>query len=234
MFYQDFSQNASDWSSLMNQTTSFTPKYQSNTGVGSVGVSGTGGPSTLWRWDRAAGALTGNASQFAPSGYVLQIAMYLDTTLATLANDNRVAYIVGVSNASTPSVHVQDFVFSFGFYDQTNAYGSGRRFISSASNNSPGWPIDAGRSPQVLAGPDGSGWYNFQHRFYPSGAEWYCDMTVWSEDCGTKVANWTLGPVDNPAKRPITLGPPRYAWFSYIQLPSNAIKVAQQVYNVVL
>lgn len=238
MFYQDFSQNASDWGGGMTQTTSFTPKYHSNAGVGSVGVVSNGGPWTYWTWDPATGALAGNASQFAPSGYVLQIAMYLDTTLASgpTGNDKRVDYTVAVSNAATPPSHAQDFMFNFGFYDEVNSYGSGRRFIATASNNggpsSPGWPTNPGRSPQVLAGPNDSGWYNFQHRFYPSGAGWYCDLTVWSENCGNKVANWTLGPVYNIG--PLNLGPPRYGWFALVQLPSNAIKVAQHVYNVLL
>lgn len=242
MFYQDFSQNASDWAALsgsMTQTTAFTPTYRSNAGVGQVGVVSNTGPFTRWRWNPAAGSMAGNASQFAPSGYVLQIAMYLDTTVASgpVGNDLRVDYTVAVSNALTPAVHAQDFMFNFGFYNETNSYGSGRRFIATASNNggtggNRGWPTNPARSPQVLAGPDDSGWYNFQHRFYPAGTGWYCDLTVWSESCGNKVANWTLGPVHNLG--PVDLGPPRYGWFVGVHLPNNALKVAQQVYNILL
>lgn len=126
-----------------------------------------------------------------------QLAMYLDTSESNqLRQDTRVDYSVALNAADDSPV--QDFVFNLGLYNEsTPAAGGGqRRFIASGSNNAlrPGTCSSTpARSPIAITQ---SGWYIFQHLFYPQNSTLFANLTIYAgTDCsGAQVGRWTHGP----------------------------------------
>src|SRR6185436_7479829 len=104
-----------------------------------------------------------------PGGYTTSVDIYLDIMAPFMngtgyANDTRFDWSSAIG---TPSCgHRRDFVFNAGFYNDTDATGTGPRFVISGSNNatrSGAFPKNPGRDlfPIYL-----EGWYTFEHRFY--------------------------------------------------------------------
>jgi hypothetical protein len=99
-------------------------------------------------------------------GYTTSIDIYLDVDGAA-ANDTRFDFSSAVGTPAND--HRRDFVFNAGFYNDTDATGTGNRFVISASNNAGrggAYPKNPGREPFAITA---SGWYTFQHRFYDIG-----------------------------------------------------------------
>ncbi len=144
------------------------------------------------------------SSVFPAGGYTTSVDIYLDVD-AGLANDTRFDYSSAIN---TPAgVHRRDFVITGGFYNDAPDYGSGNRFVFSASNNTPGWPKNPARDPFPIMV---TGWYTFQHRFYDSGGGVLaCEMVI-RDSGGSELHSWTLS---NPADIiGSTVGGNRYGW----------------------
>ena len=102
------------------------------------------------------------------SGYTTSVDVHLDVE-ADLQNDTRWEISSAISrpdDGSGACGHRRDFIFTCGWYDDSDATGSGPRWVCSASNNSVGWPKNPGRSPATI---DASGWYTFRHSFRDDG-----------------------------------------------------------------
>src|SRR5438045_9109511 len=88
--------------------------------------------------------------------------------------------------------HRRDFVFNAGFYTDTDATGSGPRFVISASNNAGrggAFPKNPGRMPYTIYK---EGWYTFEHRFRDNGfGVLAVDLTI-KDTTGVPLMTWTL------------------------------------------
>lgn len=156
----------------------------------------------------------GYSSVFPSLGFTTSVDVYFDMA-GGYSNDTRFAY---TSAASQPNGdHRRDFVFSCGFYSDGPPYGSGNRFVCSASNNAPGWPKDPGRSPVFV---NTTGWYTLKHTFRNNGGVLAVDMVLLDSVGGVK-GTWTLSdPTDIIGT---TVGGNRYGWFQSSAFPFLAI-----------
>jgi hypothetical protein len=159
----------------------------------------------------------GYTTTFPANGYSTLLDIYLDMD-GGFANDTRFDF---TSAISTPAGgHRRDFILTGGFYQAGTGplYGSGNRFIFSASNNAPGWPANPGRDPVAV---DTSGWYTIRHDFYDDGSGVLAvDISLIDPD-GTTVNTWTLS--DSSDVIGVTVGGNRYGWFATNYLPFLAI-----------
>lgn len=177
--------------------------------------------------DTSMGAYTlwgGYSDTFPPGGYTTSIDIYLDILtpytngLTGYANDTRFDW---TSAISTPACgHRRDFVFNAGFYTDTDATGSGPRFVISASNNagrSGAFPKNPGRMPYTIYA---EGWYTFEHRFRDNGSGVLAvDLTI-KNSLGVPLMTWTLSdPTDVIGS---TVGGNRYGWFAQDEFPHLA------------
>lgn len=253
LYFKDFKEDFVDWevwaSGTLQLGTSFSPLYAPEEGVAQVGNGGNAPPRYPWtavtggaftRFRPAGSApLWRNLSTEAPNGVVTQIGIYLDTSASNgLTNDKGLEWSVALYDNSTPFVSVQDFMFNIGFYNDGTAPGiaNTNRFVAVASNNAGTDPIDHGRQPQVIATT--SGWYNFQHRFYTNGTYVFCELSVWTQNCGQRIATWTRGPalIEGKAANPLPLNRAavlRNGWFTRVESPNN-VTFAHVVHNIVL
>lgn len=228
LYSQDFAQNASGWIDYgvgsMIQSSQFTPKFRTNVGTGQVQMAGGGvpcsptlpgpcGPFTRFRPDGSPPFFT-DFSTGSPNGFAAQLAIYLNVGADNgLDNGEFVDYDVALNTKDLG--FVQDFIFSFGFYDDDTGPGARqRRIVVSTSNNAPGWPKNPDKNPIAITS---SGWYIFQHKVYPQEDRLYVDMSIFSADCNQLINKWTLGPalVGGKAENPLTVanaGYLRYGW----------------------
>lgn len=159
----------------------------------------------------------GYTDTFPVGGYTTSVDIYLDTNCS--ANDRRFDW---TSAVSTPAnTHRRDFVFNGGCYNDTDATGSGNRFVFSASNGatrSSAYPKNPAREPIAITL---SGWYTFQHRFYDNGSGVLAvDLSILNSGGGI-VKTWTLSdPTDVIGG---TVGGNRYGWFPMNELLFLAI-----------
>ncbi len=199
---------------------------------------GTGGPFTRFRPD-GSGPFFTDFLTGAPNGFASQLAMYLNVgDDNSLMNDDRVDYSVALSTKN--GAFVQDFVFNFGFYnDNIHAPGAGsRRFIVSGQNNAfrdNSNPWDSNYNPIAITI---SGWYIFQHKVYPQNGVIKVDMSIFSADCNTLIAKWTLPALVDPRgpNDPLTVanaGYLRYGWIATNEWPSLALNLAGQAFGVI-
>ena len=149
-----------------------------------------------------AGAFTrwgGYESVFPSDGYVTQVDIYLDMSLAD-GSDKRFDFSSAINNPS--GTHRRDFIFSVG----TVPGGSGQ-WVMSASNNSPGWPGNPARNPLTVSQ---TGWYTFRHTFQSNAGVLEVVMDV-LDASGNVLGFWTLSdPTDVVGT---TVGGNRYGWF---------------------
>lgn len=193
-----FESNANGWFALPGTAT----RVASGTG-GITSASGnyhaqvTGGAFTRWgEYNFGAGGATPTAFK----EYTTSLDIYLDMNVSA-ANDSRFNYTSAI-NKSDGSGHLRDFVFTGGFYNTD----SDNRFVISASNNTPGWPSDPGRSPITIRD---TGWYTFQHRFFNNGGVLAVEMKV-LDSVNMALGTWLLS---NPGDLIGLVGGNRYGWF---------------------
>lgn len=182
--------------------------------------SGTGGiPSKSGSFHAQAGTdftrWGGYNAVFPSQGYTTSVAIYLNVGGA-YANDTRFDWDSAISNAA--GGFRRDFIFNAGYYSDAGPYGSGPRFVMSASNNTPGDPRNPGRNPYTITS---SGWYTFKHHFYNAGGGVLAvDLSVLNA-AGTVLYTWTLSdPTDIIGS---TVGGNRYGWFPANGFPFLAI-----------
>jgi len=139
-------------------------------------------------------------------GFFTSADIYLDLGGA-FSNDTRFDFDSAASQLD--GNFRRDFVFNAGFYNNTDATGSGARFVVSASNNagrSGAFPENPGRDPFAITQ---SGWYTFQHYFHNVAGVLVVDLSIVNSS-GVTVHSWELSdPSDTAA---ICCGN-RYGWF---------------------
>jgi hypothetical protein len=146
-------------------------------------------------------------------GYKTSVDIYLNMSGGYL-NDKRFDYTSAISSLTG---HRRDFVFNGGFYNDAGTYGTGDRFVFSASNNSAGWPRDPGRSPIVI---NTTGWYKLEHYFRNNGGILAVDLTIYNS-ANVIMGSWTLSDITDIIGT--TVGGNRYGWFATNQLGTLAI-----------
>ena len=173
-----------------------------------------GNTGTFTRWG-------GYSNSFPLGGYTTSVDIYLDittpyTTGSQYANDTRFDWSSAIN---TPTcAHRRDFVFNAGFYTDTDATGSGPRFVISASTNAgrgSSFPKNPGRDPFTISV---EGWYTFEHRFRDNGGVLAVDLTI-KDAAGLPLKTWTLSdPSDIIGS---TVGGNRYGWFATDEFPTG-------------
>jgi len=152
---------------------------------------------------------------FPSYGYTTSVAVYLNVG-GGFANDTRFDWDSAISDAA--GGFRRDFVFNVGYYNDAGPYGSGARFVMSASNNTPGNPRNPARSPYTITS---SGWYTFKHRFYNAGGGVLAvDLSILNA-AGTVLSTWTLS--DSTDIIGSNVGGNRYGWFPANAFPFLAI-----------
>ncbi len=206
-YSQGFETDTTDWSAQVTRVASGTNGITS--AHGSFHAQATSGAFSRWG---------GYNSTFPALGYTTTVSVYLDTTAGFL-NDTRFDFTSAINNPA--GTHRRDFAFNAGFYDDSDATGSGPRFVFSASNNvgrGNSFPKNPGRDPFAVTA---SGWYQLEHRFYDNGSGILAvDLTL-RNAAGAALHTWTLSdPTDVIG---VTVGGNRYGWFPTIEMPNLAI-----------
>jgi hypothetical protein len=157
------------------------------------------------------------AALFPQNGYTTSIDIYLEAESISRANDTRFDFSSAIS---TPAgAHRRDFVFNAGFYNDTDATGTGPRFVINASNNatrSGAFPKNAG---SFTIADDG--WYTFQHTFLDNGSGVLTVELTIKDAAGAVLHAWTLS--DSTDVINITVGGNRYGWFALQEFTPLAI-----------
>jgi hypothetical protein len=160
----------------------------------------------------------GYESTFPAGGYTTSIDVYLDVAAAN-ANDTRFEWSSAINQPD--GNHRRDFVFNAGFYNDSDATGTGPRFVISASNNatrSSAYPKNPGRDPYAITT---TGWYTFEHHFSnPGGGVLQVAMRV-TTLAGAPLHTWTLSDATDIIGT--TVGGHRYGWLVIQEFPVLAI-----------
>ena len=171
--------------------------------------------------EAANGAFTrfgGYESTFPAGGYTTSVDVYLNVDAGN-ANDTRFDWSSAIN---TPAgTHRRDFVFNAGFYDDTDATGSGPRFVISASTNAGranAFPKNPARDPFSITE---TGWYTFEHRFYNKGSNLLAVEMRITDINGLPLHSWILS--DPSDVIGTTVGGHRYGWFTIQEFPVLAI-----------
>jgi hypothetical protein len=187
---------------------------------------------TFTRW-------SGYSKTFPVGGYTTTIDIYLDISppymdgsMMGYPNDTRFDWSSAINMPDCE--HRRDFVFNAGFYKDTDATGSGPRFVISASNNADrpnAFPKDPGRMPYTVSV---EGWYRFEHRFRDTGMGVLAvDLTL-KNSGGVPLMMWTLSDPSDVIGS--TVGGNRYGWFVINEFPflafDNAALIGFQDYCV--
>ncbi len=166
----------------------------------------------------------GATAVFPTGGFYTEVYVYFDLASGS-PNDTRFDWSTAAAN--TAGLHRRDFVFNGGYYDDTDATGSGPRIVMSASNNAgrgSSYPKNPGRDPYALTS---SGWYRFRHTFYDSGAGVLAvDLTV-ADTGGSTLHSWTLS--DPSDIIGTTVGGWRYGWFAASEFEALAFDDSREV-----
>ena len=159
----------------------------------------------------------GSGTVFPSGGFQTSLAIYLDVanTSYHAANDTRFDWDVALNTSS--GGFLRDFVFNAGFYNNTDATGSGNRFVITASNNAGrenSYPENPGRNPLTISS---SGWYIFTDDFKMVSGALQDVLTV--EDAPNNIiGTWILSDPSDTSP-----GGVAYGWFSQQEFPNLAI-----------
>jgi hypothetical protein len=212
-YFQGFEIDTYDWSGV------------TRVGSGSSGVTSAAGDFHAEAATVAKPDTTGDFTRFGgyepvfpANGYTTSMDVYLNVEAGN-PNDTRFDWSSAINKPD--GTHRRDFVFNAGFYNDSDATGSGPRFVISASNNatrSGAYPKDPGRNPLTITQ---TGWYTFEHHFRNAGGNVLaCDLTI-STLAGAPLRTWTLSdPTDIIGS---TVGGHRYGWIVIQEFPVLAI-----------
>lgn len=215
-FFQGFETDTAGWFGTTRVPTG-THLVPSKTGAFHAEFGDTSGGSTFTRWG-------GYSKTFPTGGYTTRVDVYLDIdppygsllTTTPYANDTRFDWSSAISDPNC--AHRRDFVFNAGFYTDSDATGTGPRFVISAgtvsgrANSNP----KNGDSFSILL----EGWYTLEHRFYSipnaPGGQLFVDLTI-RDAGGVPLKTWTrTDPTDIIGT---TVGGNRYGWFVFNEFP---------------
>ncbi len=128
----------------------------------------------------------GYEATFPAGGYTTSIDVYLNVAAGN-PNDTRFDWSSAISKPD--GTHRRDFVFNAGFYNDTDATGTGPRFVINAGNNatrSGAFPKNSGSFSITT-----TGWYTFEHHFRNAGLGVLAvDMSI-STLGGAPLHSWT-------------------------------------------
>ncbi|HEY6122953.1 MAG TPA: post-COAP-1 domain-containing protein [Pyrinomonadaceae bacterium] len=223
-FFQSFETDTAGWTGA-TRVSSGTHGVPSKTGAfHAEDINGDDLTYTFWG---------GESKTFPPGGYTTSVDIYLDIAPPYMngtgyANDTRFDWSSAIG---TPDCnHRRDFVFNAGYYNDTDATGTGPRFVVSASNNatrSGAFPKNPGRMPYTI---NVEGWYTFEHRFYSvppgPGGTLRVDLTI-KNALGVPLFTWTLS--DPSDIIGVTVGGNQYGWFVIDEFPSLAFDTSALV-----
>jgi len=212
-YFQGFEEDIYDWSGV-TRVSSGTNGIASAAGAFHAEAESVAAPTATGDFTR----FGGYESTFPAGGYTTSIDVYLNVD-GGYANDTRFDWSSAINKPD--GNHRRDFVFNAGFYIDSDATGSGPRFVISASNNatrSGAFPKNPGRNPLSITT---TGWYTFEHHFKNMGAGVLAvDLRI-TELNGTPIRTWTLSdPTDIIGT---TVGGHRYGWIVIQEFPVLAI-----------
>jgi hypothetical protein len=157
----------------------------------------------------------GYSNVFPSGGYTTSVDVYLDVE-GGYANDTRFDFTSAING--TDCNHRRDFAFNAGYYNDTDATGTGARFVISASNNTGrgnSSPKNSGRDPFAVAV---TGWYTFKHQFSGTPGNPLSVQLSVSGPGGSH--SWTLS--DPSDIIGAAVGGNRYGWFANQEFPTLA------------
>jgi hypothetical protein len=158
----------------------------------------------------------GYESTFPAGGYTTSVDVYLNVGAGN-ANDTRFDWSSAVNDPA--GSHRRDFVFNAGFYNDSDATGTGNRFVINASTNatrSGAFPKNSGSFSITT-----TGWYTFEHHFYKiAGGVLAVDLRITELD-GTVLHTWTRSDATDIVGT--TVGGHRYGWLVIQEFPVLAI-----------
>jgi parallel beta-helix repeat protein len=165
--------------------------------------------------------LGGFSSVFPANGFTTSTSIYLNMT-GGYANDTRFDWSAAISN--TLGAHRRDFVFNCGFYNDAGPYGSGARFVCSASNNSSGWPRNPSNAPVTVTT---TGWYTMRHIFSKNLSNVLVVKMDLVDPSGNVVGTWTRSDASDIIG--VTVGGNRYGWMVTSGFPFLAMDDTERV-----
>ncbi|WP_406700496.1 Ig-like domain-containing protein [Singulisphaera sp. Ch08] len=215
--------------------TDFTQTFDSN-GDGWDGVTASSGHGVVLSGSSSSSNFTrfgGYEAVFPQGGYTTSLDIYFSTSslqAASTPNNTRFEYSSAINRSALDgggnTLHLRDFVFSAGFYNDSDSTGTGARIVIGTSNN-------AGSNPKSLATPltiKGNGWFRFQHRFYDNGSGILAvELRVIDLNSGAILKTWTLSNPNDVIST--TVGGHRYGWFPTQQFPSLTVDNSTLVHN---
>ena len=205
LYFNGFETNTAGWDNT-NRVSSGTGGVASATGSFHANAATTGNSFTRFGGYNFG---AGNAVPTAFQGYQTSVDVYLNVG-GSWANDTRLDFSSAINNAS--GVHLRDFIFNGGFYNDATGPGANtNRFVFSASNNAQrgsAFAKNPARSPIAISN---TGWYTFQHTFYEASGFLAVDMKVLNATA-IPVGSWTLGGAADPIAG---VGGNRYGFFNF-------------------
>lgn len=214
LYFNGFETDTAGWPSGATRVASGTGGVTSATG-GFHATAASGAFTNFGGYNYGAG--TGVPTAFQPYRTALDI--YLDVG-AGYANDARFDYTSAINNAL--GVHLRDFAFNVGFYDDATGPGANTdRFVITASNNTGranSFPKNPGLDPIAIAV---TGWYTFQHTFYDNGGVLAVDLEIF-DAADLLVGDWTLSNVGDLTPG---VGGNRYGWFPGIEASFSSLAI---------
>ncbi|HEY6071592.1 MAG TPA: PEP-CTERM sorting domain-containing protein [Chthoniobacterales bacterium] len=157
------------------------------------------------------------------AGFTTSIDIYLKFGTT---NDTRFDWDTALNNSS--GGFLRDFGFIGGYYNNTDATGTGDRFVINAGNNfgrGNSNPEDPGHDPFVILT---QGWYTFTQTFTNNRGTLLDTLQIYNTATNALLHTWTLGgdPIAN-------VGGPRYGWVVENEFSSLAIDNTSLTMNVV-
>jgi hypothetical protein len=143
---------------------------------------------------------------FPIGGYTTSLDIFLE--FDGINNDTRFDFTSSINDSL--GNHRRDFAFNGGFYNDTDATGTGPRYVFSASNNTGranAFPKNPARDPFAITA---EGWYTFQHTFYDNGGVLAVSLSILNSG-GTSLHSWTLS---DPTDLMALIGGNRYGWIA--------------------
>jgi hypothetical protein len=212
-YFQGFETDIYDWSGV-TRVASGTNGVPSAAGDFHAEAAFTAAPGTSAAFTQ----FGGYEATFPGGGYTTSVDVYLNVGAGD-ANDTRFDWSSAINNPA--GNHRRDFVFNAGFYDDTDATGSGPRFVISASNNATrgsAFPKNPARDPFSITE---TGWYTLEHRFYNAGLGVLAVELRITDLSGAPLHTWILSDATDIIGS--TVGGHRYGWIVIQEFPVLAI-----------
>lgn len=226
-FFQGFETDNSGWNvyggtndatrvpSGTNGITASSGNYYGQAAQATINGGGDGSAATDW-------GLGGTDTTFG-NGFKTSIDIYLQFGTT---NDTRFDWDTALNDSA--GGFLSDFGFIGGYYNDTDATGTGDRFVINAGNNfgrANSFPKDAGHDPFTILT---QGWYTFTQTFTDNAGTLLDTLQIYNTATDTLLHTWTLGgqPIAN-------VGGATYGWVVDNEFSSLAIDNTSLTNNAV-